>query len=626
MSQCDGQAFSFPVSPVIVADGISKKRIIDHVVLLVWIITKVITELALFRRPLKVVSLGSSAWAQRYRIDVEAQEHTDSYFMKISFGDHGREALKGEFESTLAIHSIVGSFTPRPIKWGSIKALSGAHYYLCRFYDFAEHAPKPAEFCQNIAFLHSRSDSPSGKFGFHLVTYNGDLPQENGYIDTWEEFFPIGFRHMVNMNIERGGPWPELEGLDTAMIDKVIPRLLRPMETGGRSIKPSLVHGDLWCGNVAVDSATGRPLIYDPASFYAHNEYELGNWRPERNGFDRSFFDAYHSIIPKTAPTEDYNDRIALYSLRFNLQAAALFPEDASFRNSVIEEMRHLVAKYPGGYEEYARMLSVGLGTFQSDDGNGNVKQGVLQALRFGYRHTDTAIAYGNEREVGEVIKKSEISLEEIIITTKLALDLSLERLQLDYVDFYLMHYTTEFLTGYNTIRHPHEKVLSLDHELSRDYPSTWTAMEILLKRLVESSRIPPAVNQIELHPPATYVPQVELVDFCKINSIHVAARQPLGGKPVAAVNQIAKIAAKNGLSPAQTILSWIVQQDISVTPKTVQESRMVENLDLTQLPDEDMSRMSHISKKKGEVRYLDPKHHVDFDIFDEQHDQPVQE
>ncbi|RAK87351.1 hypothetical protein BO79DRAFT_197350 [Aspergillus costaricaensis CBS 115574] len=348
MSQSDCQPISLPVSPVNVEDGIPTKMAIDHAVL---------SELALFRRPLKVVSLGSSAWAQRYRIDVEAQEQTDSYFMKISLGGHGREALKGEFESTLAIHDIVGSFTPRPIKWGSFKALSGAHYYLCLFYKFAERAPKPAEFCQNIAFLHSKSDSPSGKFGFHLVTYNGDLPQENGYTDTWEEFFTIGFRHMVNMNIERGGPWPELEGLDTAMIDKVIPRLLRPMETGGRSIKPSLVHGDLWCGNVAVDSATGRALIYDPASFYAHNEYELGNWRPERNGFDRSFFDAYHSIIPKTAPTKDYDGRIALYSMRFNLQAAALFPEDTSFRNSVIEEMRHLVAKYPGGYEEYARML-----------------------------------------------------------------------------------------------------------------------------------------------------------------------------------------------------------------------------------------------------------------------------
>jgi len=56
------------------------------------------------------------------------------------------------------------------------------------------------------------------------------------------------------------------------MLGKVIPRLLRPMETGGRSIKPALVHGDLWCGNAAVDTQTDRPLIYDPASFYAHNE------------------------------------------------------------------------------------------------------------------------------------------------------------------------------------------------------------------------------------------------------------------------------------------------------------------------------------------------------------------
>ncbi|GKZ34032.1 hypothetical protein AbraIFM66950_004167 [Aspergillus brasiliensis] len=291
------------------------------------------TEIQLFRHPLKVVNLGSSAWAQIYRIEVKDQDQAESYFMKVSFGDHGRAALKGEFESTTAIHNVVGRFTPKPIEWGSFRALPGAHYYFCRFYEFAEHAPEPTEFCRKVAFLHSRSESPNGKFGFHLVTYNGDLPQENGYTDTWEEFFTVGFRHMINMNIERGGPWPELEGLDTAIIEKVIPRLLRPLETEGRSIKPSLVHGDLWCGNAAINSATGRPLIYDPASFYAHNEYELGNWRPERNGFT-GFFDAYHSIIPKTAPTEDYDDRIALYAMRFNLQAAALFPDTTSFRDS----------------------------------------------------------------------------------------------------------------------------------------------------------------------------------------------------------------------------------------------------------------------------------------------------
>jgi hypothetical protein len=77
---------------------------------------------------------------------------------------------------------------------------------------------------------------------------------------------------MIDLNLERGGPWEEIDKLKAVILEKVIPRLLRPMETYGRSIKPALVHGDLWCGNAAVNLQTDSPLIYDPASFYAHNE------------------------------------------------------------------------------------------------------------------------------------------------------------------------------------------------------------------------------------------------------------------------------------------------------------------------------------------------------------------
>jgi protein-ribulosamine 3-kinase len=161
---------------------------------------------------------------------------------------------------------------PKPAGWGSFRGLPGAHYYFCQFYELAEELPEPTEFCKKVAALHAKSQSPNGRFGFHVVTYNGNLPQDNTYTDTWEEFFSNGFKHMIGLNIERGGPWDELAGLDTAMLTKVIPRLLRPMETEGRFIKPSLVHGDLWCGNTAVDTATDQPLIYDPASFFAHNE------------------------------------------------------------------------------------------------------------------------------------------------------------------------------------------------------------------------------------------------------------------------------------------------------------------------------------------------------------------
>ncbi|PYH92520.1 Aldo/keto reductase [Aspergillus ellipticus CBS 707.79] len=140
------------------------------------------------------------------------------------------------------------------------------------------------------------------------------------------------------------------------------------------------------------------------------------------------------------------------------------------------------------------------------------------------------------------------------------------------------------------------------------------------LKRLLETARISPAVNQVELHP---YLPQSDLVRFCNATGIHVMAHQPLGGKPVGV---IAKIGAKYKKSPAQVILSWIVQQDISVIPKSVHISRMSENIDLVRLSDEDMAEISNLSKMKGEVRYLDPRNHIGFDIFDEIHDQPVQQ
>jgi protein-ribulosamine 3-kinase len=197
---------------------------------------------------------------------------------QVSVSEHGRKALEGEFESTSAIHAVTPDFAPKPITWGSFKAIPNTHYYLCKFYDLAKELPEPTEFCSKLAELHTKSQSPNGKFGFHVVTYNGNLPQENSYADTWEEFFIKGFEYMLNLNLERGGPWEEMGGLKSAMLTKVIPRLLRPLETEGRAVKPVLVHGDLWCGNAGVDTKTAHSLVYDPSSFYAHNECK-GNTR-----------------------------------------------------------------------------------------------------------------------------------------------------------------------------------------------------------------------------------------------------------------------------------------------------------------------------------------------------------
>ncbi|KAJ5740642.1 Fructosamine kinase-domain-containing protein, partial [Penicillium malachiteum] len=226
---------------------------------------------------------------------------------QISTGPHGKNSLKGEFESTLAIHSIVPDFCPKPIAWGTLQNDPDLHFYLCKFYEFDDGMPEPRSFCEQLAKLHSDHCSPNGKFGFHCTTYNGDIPQDNTWSDSWETFFSKGLSHILDIREERGGPDPELDALLPTLFSTVIPRLLRPLETN--------VHGDLWYGNAGIEKSPNKSIIYDPSSFWAHNEYELGNWRPERNQFGQEYSQSYHSHIEISEPKEDYDDRNALYTL-----------------------------------------------------------------------------------------------------------------------------------------------------------------------------------------------------------------------------------------------------------------------------------------------------------------------
>ncbi|KAI9172631.1 putative oryzin precursor [Paramyrothecium foliicola] len=259
-----------------------------------------------------------SARAKTYRVTVRLFNGTEAhFFMKVSVGYHGREALKGEFTSTSAIHSVVPSFCPKPIAWGTFASDSDTHFYVCKFHDFFEGLPDPESFCKSLAQLHS-AESSNGKFGFGCVTYNGNLPQNNTWSDSWEEFFSNSLRQVLKVREERAGPHAKLDRLIPLLFEMVIPRLLRPLESGDQAIKPSLVHGDLWCGNVGiVDNNSGEGIVYDPASFWAHHEYELGNWRAERNMFTQKYFQAYHSHMPMSKPIEDFEDRNALYALSF---------------------------------------------------------------------------------------------------------------------------------------------------------------------------------------------------------------------------------------------------------------------------------------------------------------------
>ncbi|KAI8721665.1 Protein-ribulosamine 3-kinase [Fusarium sp. LHS14.1] len=166
--------------------------------------------------------------------------------------------------------------------------------------------------------------NPTGEFGFHVPTYNGTLEQKNTWTDTWEKFYADEMWHMLKLEEEARGPSEELQQLSGPFLDKVIPRLLRPLETGGRSITPVLLHGDLWLGNVSTQTGCKKPLMFDASAFWGHNESaddsdldELATLRllPEHcMGWVKECLDSYQEEITKSEPTEDWEDRNALYS------------------------------------------------------------------------------------------------------------------------------------------------------------------------------------------------------------------------------------------------------------------------------------------------------------------------
>jgi protein-ribulosamine 3-kinase len=219
---------------------------------------------------------GASHWALIHRIDTTLPDGTQQmYFLKVLTGNLGQEMAQGEYEGNKAIHAIIPRNVPRPVAHGTYTKNSDRHFFLSTFHEMEDEMPLPKDFVSVVAQLHQKSVSPTGKFGFHVTTHAGNYPLQNSWCDSWEEFFVRQLKTEIVW--ERGvqGQNDEMDELYEAMFKNVIPRLLRPLQTGGRSIKPSLVHGDLWHGNVGVDMTSNEPILYDPCATYAHNECEI---------------------------------------------------------------------------------------------------------------------------------------------------------------------------------------------------------------------------------------------------------------------------------------------------------------------------------------------------------------
>ncbi|KAI0908148.1 Fructosamine/Ketosamine-3-kinase [Ustulina deusta] len=245
-----------------------------------------------------------------------------------------------------SIYKLQPGFAPKPIAYGTYETTPDTHFFLCEFREMSETMPNPHKFCALLAALHQSSESPNGKFGYHITTYSGNLPQMTEWEASWEVFFTKNLRYALDLELAARDPDLEFDILLPILSDTVIPRLLRPLESDGRSVKPSLVHGDLWYANSGIGDSTGGSLIFDACCFYAHNEYEFGQWRPACNRFGVEYLNAYHDYVQISAPKEDYDGRLDLYKLRFNTHASALFSDNQTLRTQILGDIRDLVRRY----------------------------------------------------------------------------------------------------------------------------------------------------------------------------------------------------------------------------------------------------------------------------------------
>jgi 2,5-diketo-D-gluconate reductase A len=258
------------------------------------------------------------------------------------------------------------------------------------------------------------------------------------------------------------------------------------------------------------------------------------------------------------------------------------------------------------------RMPQLGFGVWQVEDDA--AEAAVTTALEAGYRSIDTARIYGNEAGVGRALKSSGIAREELFVTTKLwnadqghdealaAFDASLQRLGLEYVDLYLIHWPVPSRDLYVDSWKAMEKILA-DGRAKTIGVSNFTVET--LDRLTAETSVVPAVNQIELHP---YLQQAGMREKDAALGIATEAWSPLGqGKGLLEDPALAELAEKHGRTPAQIVLRWHLQLGNVVIPKSVTPSRIKENFDVFgfALDAEDLRKLSALDR--GERFGSDP-------------------
>ena len=252
-------------------------------------------------------------------------------------------------------------------------------------------------------------------------------------------------------------------------------------------------------------------------------------------------------------------------------------------------------------------MPMLGLGVWQVANGRKCV-DAVRWALEAGYRHIDTAQAYGNEEAVGQGLRESGVSREDVFITTKFfprrqdpfaEIELSLQRLGVDDVDLYIVHWPeggpTWAWPGMEQARQAgHARSIGVSNFGVDD-----------LQQVLAVATTPPVVNQVQFSP---FEYRKALLDSCRESGIVLEAYSPLGTGRHLGSDAVTRIAQRLGRTPAQVLLRWCVERDVPIIPKSIHRERIVENAQLSdvRLSEDDIAELDALDNTGGTDRALE--------------------
>jgi methylglyoxal/glyoxal reductase len=249
-------------------------------------------------------------------------------------------------------------------------------------------------------------------------------------------------------------------------------------------------------------------------------------------------------------------------------------------------------------------MPILGFGVFQIND-NDETTECVKTAIKYGYRSIDTAMIYGNEAGVGKAVRESGTKREDIFITTKLwnsdqgynktlkAFEDSMERLMMDYLDLYLIHWPVPKINKYVDTWRAMEKLYK-DGKIRAIGVSNFNINH--LQDILTQCEIIPAVNQIEFHP---WLTQSELINYMQQKNIHTEAWSPLAHGALLNNKTLIEIAEKYNKTVAQVIIRWDIHKNVITIPKSVKEEHIASNADVFdfELTDQDIKTIDDLNR-----------------------------